>query len=1047
MAQVTFNFPANRFFVSDTSRNYANVINTIPDSLTFGSGSTTLVGLQTFDNGDGTYETELIVDARLSAEFEQNGTIRLTGTSTDSTPVSVDHTLDMSDAGAYQAGSLVYTFNNAASEAWWDALEGIAEGNLAVVAVFDDGQTTDTTAPTFQSAATNAAGDEITLTYNEALDTAHVPGTGDYAVTVGGATRSVSNVSVTGSTVVLELSSAVSDGETVTVAYTQPTTAANRIQDAAGNQSASLTAQSVTNNVPSATPTLTVGAATVNDASPTTGDTVTFTCGQITTNQGGTPTQQWQLFDGTNWGNISGETGNTYQRRETSATAITVRCQVQLGSLTANSASVTATWSAPAVTAPGPVLNLASSAQSPNTITWGWDRPNTGGAAGTYEYRLATGSAAFSGNWITTGANTSVQVTGLNPSTSYRIQVRSRNSAGTSAARTNTQSTAAPLAQLPIAVAGTVTIASVTSVQAGLSVALVATTTGGTFDARAFTWVVVSGGGTISGSGPSVVYNAPAGGAGTTPNVRCTVEFSGTGTTARSGTTASANDTESFDIVARDGGGGEADDFGDWIQEPAVRAFGEQGIAGAGGEDGSGIEFIFAKTTGTTPANPDNGWGFDTPGIGSYIGAGNEAIFSRGGSTIPDNQLPIDSWGVGAGGNAGNRRWLTSIPSGSNQLWIATRVRRAGASWEAPTQLTLRGSASSVWFDAAPDLSAGEFLWMAQRRTEGFPQVGQEVADQWTSPRSISREGMDGNDGIDGIDGTDGEDGVGREFIFTSSTDGARITAVASLPLGTWNYDDANLPITRGTGAGQYIYYDGTPANLSDTRPFLIRFNRPISGAPAADTDIGDVGWTQEDSVRIVGPKGDKGEPGDGSTTRVAPTIFRLRLNATQTAIWTARVPPAGSEITNTTIVGLLNDISSVGGGPVDNDWVQITGTSGFGNPVWVTYDADTSRWIRSTYDFLAVRSLQAIDISALTGSFNDLSVTGTIAARYIDADEITVNLANVTGILTAQLILMLMLGTGRVYGMEIILLKYNKHIKYNSRFIAIRYDCNAGQT
>ena len=122
--------------------------------------------------------------------------------------------------------------------------------------------TPDTTAPTLTTAAVNGA--SLVLTYNEALDTTSTPDTNDYVVRVAGSQRTVSSVTVNGSAVTLTLASAVTDGQAVTVSYTVPGT--NPVQDAAGNDAAALSNQTVTNNTPDTTaPTLTTAA--VNGAS------------------------------------------------------------------------------------------------------------------------------------------------------------------------------------------------------------------------------------------------------------------------------------------------------------------------------------------------------------------------------------------------------------------------------------------------------------------------------------------------------------------------------------------------------------------------------------------------------------------------------------------------------------------------------------------------------------------------------------------------------------------------------------------------------------
>ena len=110
---------------------------------------------------------------------------------------------------------------------------------------------TDVTAPVRQSAVVNAAGTSLTLTYNEALGST-TAATGDFVVRVGGSTRSVTGVAVSGSTVVLTLSPVVQQNEEVTVAYTAPASNSsatnNAIQDSVGNDAVSFTALAATNN-------------------------------------------------------------------------------------------------------------------------------------------------------------------------------------------------------------------------------------------------------------------------------------------------------------------------------------------------------------------------------------------------------------------------------------------------------------------------------------------------------------------------------------------------------------------------------------------------------------------------------------------------------------------------------------------------------------------------------------------------------------------------------------------------------------------------------
>jgi len=91
--------------------------------------------------------------------------------------------------------------------------------------------------------------------------------------------RSVSSASVSGSTVVLTLASAVGAGQSVTVAYADPTAGndASAVQDSAGNDAASLSATAVTNNVPAADPGPDPGTTTTTVAPATTSTTTTTT--------------------------------------------------------------------------------------------------------------------------------------------------------------------------------------------------------------------------------------------------------------------------------------------------------------------------------------------------------------------------------------------------------------------------------------------------------------------------------------------------------------------------------------------------------------------------------------------------------------------------------------------------------------------------------------------------------------------------------------------------------------------------------------------------
>ena len=104
-------------------------------------------------------------------------------------------------------------------------------GDASAIPDQDTTSDEDTTPPFLRTAAVGGA--TLTLTYNEPLDGDSTPATNAFDVRVDGASRTVTNVGVSGSTVTLTLSSAVMAGERVTLSYTKP--GVRPIQDVAGN--------------------------------------------------------------------------------------------------------------------------------------------------------------------------------------------------------------------------------------------------------------------------------------------------------------------------------------------------------------------------------------------------------------------------------------------------------------------------------------------------------------------------------------------------------------------------------------------------------------------------------------------------------------------------------------------------------------------------------------------------------------------------------------------------------------------------------------------
>ena len=172
----------------------------------------------------------------------------------------------------------------------------------------------ETTPPELSTATVDGA--TMTLTYDEDLDENSEPSSDAFSVTVGGTGRAVDGVSVSGSSVILTLGSAVASGATVTVSYAVPTdAAAPRIQDEAGNPAASFSDQDVENNTPPPANTPATGAPTITGTAQV-GDTLTVETSAID-DADGLPAEsefdyQWIRNDGSTDVNIADATDSTY---------------------------------------------------------------------------------------------------------------------------------------------------------------------------------------------------------------------------------------------------------------------------------------------------------------------------------------------------------------------------------------------------------------------------------------------------------------------------------------------------------------------------------------------------------------------------------------------------------------------------------------------------------------------------------------------------------------------------------------------------------------
>ena len=154
---------------------------------------------------------------------------------------------DAEDAGALTGWSVgdAYSWRGYSTTGAWTT---ISTGNAIKMALLGTAKAADTTAPTVESATIAANGTTLTVQLSETNLQGH--NSADYwTYKVNGVSQGTvhaSNTDLTAGRINITLSPAVNSGETVLLSYGAPAT--NRLRDQAGNQLASFTDRSVTNN-------------------------------------------------------------------------------------------------------------------------------------------------------------------------------------------------------------------------------------------------------------------------------------------------------------------------------------------------------------------------------------------------------------------------------------------------------------------------------------------------------------------------------------------------------------------------------------------------------------------------------------------------------------------------------------------------------------------------------------------------------------------------------------------------------------------------------
>ena len=330
-----------------------------------------------------------------------------------------------------------------------------ALANTTPTGTNDNTYAVDNTAPAFASAAANGA--TLVVTLNETLAAASSLANGAFRVKKtpsGGAEQTVSLSStapaINGATVTLTLATALLPTDTgVKVSYTRPTTGSNnRLADAAGNETASFTDQSVTNNT-----TATPGAPGNFTAVRGNGQVVlswTAPSNSVISKYQYRYAAGASVPAATAWTDVPDSNSNGDRTDETAHTvtgltngtayAFEVRAVNSDGGGTAAAATAT-----PA-TVPGAPGNLtATPGDGQVVLDWAAPANNGGDAVTRYEWRSAPGnSVPQTTSWTMLGNVTGHTVTGLANGTQYAFEVRAVNGPGHGPAATARATPEAP---------------------------------------------------------------------------------------------------------------------------------------------------------------------------------------------------------------------------------------------------------------------------------------------------------------------------------------------------------------------------------------------------------------------------------------------------------------------------------------------------------------------------------------------------------------------------------------------------------------------------
>ena len=313
-------------------------------------------------------------------------------------------------------------------------ISGLADGteySIRVLAINDVGESVPSavgSATTLEAAPPDLSGASVdgatlTLTFEEALDGSSAPATAAFTVTVGGSSRGVESVTVSGSSVTLILASAVTSQDLVVVSYTAPADEeAESLRGAEGTAVESFTDRSVTNETAAVVNSPAIGQPSISGTAQV-GETLTADTSGIADADGlinASYSYQWLADDGNSVTEIAGATGSSYTLTANDEGAA-VKVRVSFTDDAGNEESLTSAATEP--------VSYAVQQQKANSPAIG--QPTISGTAQVGERLTADTSgiadadgltnASYSYQWLADDGNSVTEIAGATGS-SYTVQ-------------------------------------------------------------------------------------------------------------------------------------------------------------------------------------------------------------------------------------------------------------------------------------------------------------------------------------------------------------------------------------------------------------------------------------------------------------------------------------------------------------------------------------------------------------------------------------------------------------------------------------------------